>query len=48
MNIATAFPDSPTSHNKLGVNKTDWIRVDRGTYNACLDSRDYRRNRSKR
>jgi uncharacterized LabA/DUF88 family protein len=40
--IATAFPDSPTSPNRRGVNRTDWIRIDRGTYNACIDPRDYR------
>jgi hypothetical protein len=41
--IASAFPFSPTSRNPRGINKTDWIRVDRPTYDACLDRRDYRR-----
>jgi hypothetical protein len=40
--IACAFPFSPTTRNRRGVEKTDWIRVDRATYDACLDRRDYR------
>ena len=41
--MACAFPFSPTTRNKRGINKTDWIRIDRTTYDACLDPRDYRR-----
>lgn len=40
--VASAFPHSPTSHNKRGVDKTDWIKIDRVTYEACIDKRDYR------
>ncbi len=40
--MACAFPSSPTSRNRRGVNKTDWIRIERETYDACLDRRDYR------
>ena len=40
--IASAFPSSPTTHNRRGINKTDWIRIDRETYDTCLDTRDYR------
>ncbi len=40
--IASAFPVSPVPHNKRGINGTDWIRIDRATYDACLDTRDYR------
>jgi len=43
--IASVFPISPTSQNTRGVNKTDWIRIDRAVYDACLDPRDYRANR---
>ena len=46
--IATAFPFSPTTRNKRGVDRTDWIRIDRATYDACLDLRDYRPGRKKR
>lgn len=41
--IACAFPFSPTTRNTRGIDKTDWIRIDRATYDACLDRRDYRR-----
>ena len=40
--VACAFPISPTSRNKRGIDKTDWIKIDRETYDACLDQRDYR------
>jgi len=40
--IACAFPFSPASSNRRGINGTDWIRIDRATYDACLDPRDYR------
>lgn len=39
--IASAFPYSPASKTR-GIDKTDWIRIDRATYDACLDRRDYR------
>src|SRR6266571_400264 len=32
----------PASLNRRGVNKTDWIRIDRTTYDGCLDPNDYR------
>lgn len=40
--IACAFPLSPASRNRRGVNKTDWIRLDRAMYDTCLDPNDYR------
>ena len=40
--MASAFPISPTSHNARGIDKTDWIRIDRATYDQCLDPTDYR------
>lgn len=40
--IACAFPVSPTYDNERGINGTDWIPIDRATYNACLDPNDYR------
>jgi uncharacterized LabA/DUF88 family protein len=43
--IASAFPWSPTVPQFRGVNKTDWIRIDRPTYDACVDPRDYRPRR---
>jgi uncharacterized LabA/DUF88 family protein len=40
--VACAFPISPTYPNTRGINKTDWFRIDRATYDACLDPGDYR------
>jgi uncharacterized LabA/DUF88 family protein len=40
--IACAFPTSPTSTNRRGIDRTDWIRLDRTTYDLALDKRDYR------
>jgi hypothetical protein len=40
--IASAFPLSPTSRNRRGIDKTDWIPIDRATYDSCLDPRDHR------
>ena len=42
MEIACAFPDSPTATSRRGIDRTEWIRVDEGLYNANLDQRDYR------
>jgi hypothetical protein len=39
--IASAFPDCPTRRYRRGINKTDWIPVDRATYDACLDPNKY-------
>lgn len=40
--IASAYPQSPTSRNRRGINKTDWIPIDRALYDRCVDRRDYR------
>ncbi len=40
--VACAFPFSPTTRNRRGIDKTDWIKIDRAVYDACLDTRDYR------
>ena len=42
MMVACAFPVSPTYANTRGINRTQWVRIDRATYDACLDPRDYR------
>jgi NYN domain-containing protein len=39
--IASAYPQSP-AFKVRGINHTDWIPIDRATYDACLDPRDYR------
>lgn len=38
--IASAFPDA--ANKQRGINNTDWIRIDRLTYDSCLDPFDYR------
>jgi hypothetical protein len=40
--IASAYPYSPVIRGTRGINKTDWIRIERALYDPCLDSRDYR------
>jgi len=40
--LACAYPVSPTSVNRRGITGTDWIHIDRATYDACLDLNDYR------
>lgn len=40
--VACAFPVSPTVLKPRGINGTDWIRIDRATYDECLDLNDYR------
>ncbi len=40
--IASAFPDSSATTNRRGINRTDWCPIDRATYDACIDPRDYR------
>lgn len=42
LKMASAFPVSPTYRNKRGVNGTDWIKIDRTTYDACIDPAEYR------
>ena len=40
--VASAFPHSRHSVNRRGIDKTDWLRIDRATYDACVDRRDFR------
>jgi uncharacterized LabA/DUF88 family protein len=42
LKMACAFPVSPVVPKPRGINGTDWIKIDRATYDACLDTRDYR------
>jgi len=35
--IVSTFPDSATASNRRGINKTDWVRIDRPVYDSCLD-----------
>jgi len=40
--VACAYPYSPAVQNTRGIDKTDWIKIERSDYETCLDSRDYR------
>lgn len=39
--IASAFPCAANPKNR-GIDQTDWIRIDKPTYDLCIDPRDYR------
>jgi len=40
--VASAFPVSPTYKNTKGINKTEWVKIDKKTYDSCIDPTDYR------
>ena len=42
LKIVSAFPSGPGASATRGIDKTDWFRMDRAFYDACLDPRDYR------
>lgn len=44
--IACAFPQSPTAMKTRGIERTDSVVIDRVTYDACIDRRDYRPKKS--
>lgn len=46
--IACAYPLSPNTRNRRGIDRTDWIPIDHATYDRCLDRRDYRPAASRR
>ncbi len=39
---ASAYPYSAAVRNFRGIDGTEWVRIDRAIYDACLDGRDYR------
>jgi uncharacterized LabA/DUF88 family protein len=39
--IASAFPYSPTTRNRRGIERTDWFKINRALYDTCLDHRNY-------
>jgi len=42
LKMASAYPFSPAVRNVKGINKTDWVKIDRAMYDSCIDPRDYR------
>jgi uncharacterized LabA/DUF88 family protein len=39
--VASAYPVGPGTANKRGIDRTDWLRIDRATYDRCIDPLDY-------
>jgi hypothetical protein len=44
LSFESAFPVAPTTprKNRRGVPGTQWVHIDRATYDACRDWKDYR------
>jgi len=42
MKVACAFPSGPNATTNRGIDKTDWIEMEKSFYDACLDPFDYR------
>ena len=42
LTFESAFPAGPGSSSPRGVHGTKWVRIDKSTYDACLDATDYR------
>lgn len=40
--VACAFPSDFSYKNKRGIERTEWIRLDKATYDTCIDPNDYR------
>jgi uncharacterized LabA/DUF88 family protein len=40
--MACAFPYAANAPNIRGINSTDWVRIERDAYDACVDAHDYR------
>ena len=38
----TTFPHGPSASVKRGIDRTDWLRMDRGLHDTYLDPRDCR------
>lgn len=37
--IASAYPVGPGTRDRRGIDRTDWIEIDRKTYDRCIDER---------
>ena len=42
LTFESAFPVGPGSRSRRGVPGTNWVHIDRATYDACRDYRNYR------
>ena len=45
LKVVSAFPYGANATSTRGIDRTDWFRMDREFYDACLDPRDYRPRR---
>ena len=45
LKVVCAFPHGPNATASRGIDRTDWFRMNRDFYDACLDPRDYRPDR---
>ena len=45
LKVVSASPVGPTATSTRGIDRTDWFRMAREFYDACLDPRDYRPRR---
>ena len=43
--IASAYPYSSASRTFRGIDRTDWLQIEREVYDTCLDPHDYRPRR---
>jgi uncharacterized LabA/DUF88 family protein len=41
LKIASAFPCGPAYTNRKGIERTDWIKIERKHYDECIDRRNY-------
>lgn len=42
MKVLSAFPVSPTVRNSRGIKGMEWMKIDKATYDSCIDPTDYR------
>lgn len=42
LEICCPFPHGPDATSRRGIERTNWFRMDREFYDACLDPKDYR------
>ena len=47
MKAVSVFPVGASTKNRAGIAKTDWIEINKQTYDQCLDGRDHRPKKKK-
>lgn len=40
--IFSVFPESATASSTRGIDKTQWVKIDKDFYDSCIDPKDYR------